>query len=205
MRQFDGFWLPDDEQHLAAMAADYQGDKRAQALAHVKQWRTAIDVGAHVGLWSFHLLRKFQRVVAFEPVEEHRSCFHRNVPSGPRRWSLYGVALGAQPGMVGMQRSGISSADMWVEGEGNIPMHRLDDYEIDDVDFLKVDCAGGELEALRGAVATLERWKPVVSVEQKAGKPTARGLPERGAVAFLEGLGARVLAENGGVIVLGWA
>lgn len=205
MRLWDGFWLPDDEQHLAPMAGDYQADKRAQALAHVKSWRTAVDVGAHCGLWSFHLLRKFQQVIAFEPVEEHRNCFHRNVPGAPRRWSLYGVALGAAPGMVAMERSGITSADCWVAGPGDVPMHRLDDYQIPELDFLKVDCAGGELEVLRGAVATLERWKPIVSVEQKEGKPTARGLPERGAVRFLEGMGAKVLNENGGVFVLGWA
>lgn len=202
MKQVGAVWLPDDEQHLLALAADYQGDKREAALAHVKAWRTAIDAGAHCGLWARHLQHRFRAVHAFEPVEANRDCFARNVEGA--HVYLYACALGDDERRVGMATAPGSSADSAIAGGGDIPMHRLDDFDLDEVDFLKIDCVGYELEVLRGAQRTLERCRPCVSVEQKVGYPTRFGLPERGAVPFLEGLGAVLRAEKNGVYVLSW-
>lgn len=203
MTRVGEIWLPDGEQHLLALAADYQGDKRDAALRWVKAWRTAIDVGAHCGLWARHLVSRFVAVHAFEPVAENGECFGRNVPAANAY--LYACALGSGSGRVGMGKVPGSSADSAITGTGDIPMHRLDDFDLQEVDFLKVDCVGYELEVLRGARETLERCRPCVSVEQKVGYPERFGLPARGAVRFLEELGAQLRGEKNGVYVLSWA
>lgn len=202
MKAVDGVWLPDGEQHLVAgMVADYQGDKRAQAMDWVKERRHAIDVGAHCGLWSRHLVKDFLLVYAFEPAAENQLCFYVNVPRGAL---LYETALGASSCNVRMEIDPRSSAASRVAGAGDIEMSRLDEYEFENVDFIKVDCCGYELPVLHGAIKTLKRWRPCISVEQKPQHAKRFGFPALGAVKFLERLGAKQRAEKSGVYVLSW-
>jgi hypothetical protein len=87
-----------------------------------------------------------------------------------------------------------------VKGEGDIPMITLDSLALDEVDFIKADCEGFELFALRGAVDTILRCKPVIIVEQKPGRAQKFGLLETEAVTFLEdlGVGYKVVKEMSG-------
>lgn len=208
-----GVYLPPGETHLVEWMTKmnrrvdgkltYQLHKLEAALDLVRDFRTAVDVGAHVGLWSMHLVKRFQRVEAVEPVAIHRELFLRNVQAG--NVSLHACALGEQAGSVSMKTSPHSSGDTVVAGEGDIPMVRLDDLlALEDVDFIKLDCEGYELHALRGAEQLLVRCKPVICVEQKPGKAQGFGLPQTGAVAYLQSLGAKVRKEMSGDFLLSW-
>jgi hypothetical protein len=91
MKQVGGVWLPDHEEHLIAWMRNrnevvdgkltYQHHKLQEAMKWVRNWRTAVDVGAHCGLWSMHLAKRFKQLHAFEPVADHRECFAKNVPT----------------------------------------------------------------------------------------------------------------------------
>lgn len=97
-----------------------------------------------------------------------------------------------------------SSGDSYVKGEGDIHMKRLDDFDILDVDFIKLDTEGHELFCLRGGEEMLKRWKPVICVEQKPGKAQQFGLKETGAVTYLQGLGAKLRLTMSGDFFLSW-
>lgn len=209
MKQFGGWYFPDHEQHLLdwmqndrhAQEVDgrlsYQWHKLSLALRYCKNFRVAVDVGAHIGLMSWHLIKLFGRVYAFEPIEEHRRCFVRNTsdlpedvtmlpmlgyrvrPDGktlnlPADLSAPGCdvalmpcALGAKPGLVSLTTRPSSSGDTYVSGPGDIDMRTLDSFELPAMDFLKIDVEGFEAEVIKGAASTLARCKPVVLVEQK--------------------------------------
>lgn len=213
MKQFGGVWLPDHEVHLIDWMKKmnrivdgkqtYQYHKLEAALEHVKAWRTAIDVGAHCGLWAMHLAKRFDTLHCFEPVEAHRECLLLNLAGAPNV-HVYPAALGEREGRVAIHTSTGSSGDSWIDGEGEIPLIRLDPLLLADVDFVKLDCEGYELFALRGGEETLKRCRPCVIVEQKPGNAQKFGLPERGAVDYLQGLGARVRWEHAGDFVLSW-
>ena len=89
MFQHQGIWLPDGEKHfpdwmtkngeIVDGRGTYQIRKLRAAMEHCRQFRVAVDVGAHVGLWSMQLLKRFARLHAFEPVAEFRACYERNV------------------------------------------------------------------------------------------------------------------------------
>jgi FkbM family methyltransferase len=214
MKEYQGWWLPSGEEHLQQWMAHpknrmilngrqaYQGRKQEQAFALCKNFRTAVDVGAHVGFWSYNMAAKFEMVHAFEPVVEHRLCFERNVHA--RNVALYARALGEQQGMVSIFSAPTSSGDSWVSGKGGIPMDRLDDHSIANVDLIKIDCEGYELHVLRGAEDTLTRCHPVVVVEQKPGRAEKFGLPSTGAVDYLRSLGAKLRTEISGDYYLSW-
>lgn len=209
MKDFRGIWLPDHEQHLVDHLArsalvggkpGYQHDKLRRALDFAPGRRVAVDVGAHCGLWSRHLVGVFDVVHAFEPVTENAECFEMNVQGA----HLYRMALGRDRRDVSMITQDGSSGDSAVCGHGGIPMRALDEFDFHNVDFVKVDCIGYELEVLRGAEQTLVRNRPCVCVEQKPGYAAHFGLPETGAVEYLQGLGAVLRAAMSGVYILSW-
>lgn len=215
MIEIDGIWYPDGETHLPQHMArrprrvdgkpTYQYHKLEAALAHVRRWRSAVDVGAHVGLWSMHLARRFETLHAFEPVAAHRACFRRNVLA--RNVVLYGTALGAERGRVALAPalSGHSGSTAVQPGvAGKVALARLDDWGLEAVDFLKLDCEGYELFTLQGAEATLRRCHPVVIVEQKPGRAQRYGLGETEAVGFLQDLGAQLRQVIAGDYILSW-
>jgi hypothetical protein len=106
--------------------------------------------------------------------------------------------------MVAIHTADSSSGDSWVNGEGDIPLKRLDSFDLHDVDFIKLDCEGFEVFALRGGEETLKRCHPVVCVEQKPGRAQKFGLQETEAVTYLQSLGAKLLHKMSGDYILGW-
>ena len=221
MKKVDGWYFPDGESHLPQWMANpkvrmmlngraaYQGQKQVAAMDLCKNFRRAIDVGGHVGLWSFNLAHRFARVEAFEPVAAHRECFFENIPQAsademddhgndPIDVFLHACALGDREGSVSIRTEPTSSGDSRVDGPGNIPMRRLDSFGFTDVDLIKIDCEGYELFVLRGAEEILARCKPVVIVEQKPGHAQKYGLGERDAVPYLESMGYKVAKEMAG-------
>lgn len=215
MKHFGGWAFPDHEQHLIEWLSKvnetvdgrlrYQGKKQDLALSFCKRKRVAVDVGAHVGLWSYYLAIKFDHLHAFEPVAAHRQCFDMNVPDPlADDVTLHACALGDHEGSISMHTSQGSSGDSWVSGEGDIPLRTLDGFDLQDVDFIKIDCEGGELAVLKGAEQTLLRCKPCIIVEQKPGRAQKFGLTETAAVDYLQSLGAQLKAQKSGDYILAW-
>lgn len=221
MKQSHGWFFPDHEQHLPEWLGKsgvlkegrfaYQWNKINAALSYVEKknpagGRTAVDVGGHIGLWSYYLAHVFDQVHAFEPVAEHRACFELNTKDFTNI-TLHACALGApetDDAMVSIHTSKGSSGDSWVNGKGSIPIKRLDSFGLTNVDFIKLDCEGYELFALQGGQQLLLDNKPVVIVEQKPGRAQKFGLKETQAVDYLRALGATLKAEMSGDFILVW-
>lgn len=200
MKEWRGLWLPDGEKHLIEWMQKvnkivdgkptYQFHKLEAALRNVTKWRVAVDVGAHCGLWSMHLVKRFERVFAFEPVAAHRQCFEMNVPQGA---VLAPCALGDRDDLISIHSEPTSSGNSWVNGKGEIPMRRLDFYELQNVDFIKIDVEGGEELVIKGGLETIKRCRPVMIVEQKGHAASTFGLDKTGAIRLLESIGMKSL------------
>jgi FkbM family methyltransferase len=208
MKDVNGIWLPDHEQHLLEYAAKgdngkwtYQLHKLLEAYKYSKGTTLAIDVGGHCGLWSKELVKLFDNVVAFEPVQEHRECYVKNVKAN--NYTLHPVALGEKEGTCSIHTSKGSSGDSWVDGTGDIPVKTLDSFNLDP-DFIKLDCEGYEYFALKGGEEMLKRAKPCIIVEQKPGKAKNFGLKETQAVTYLLSLGAKLRGSIAGDYILSW-
>jgi FkbM family methyltransferase len=209
-----GWWFPDHEIHMIEWMVKrnepmdgrltYQYHKLTAAMKHVQNWRVAVDVGGHVGLWSAHLAKRFGAVMAFEPLEVHRECFRMNVLHP--NVTLYPEALGESEQTVHMDAPRGSTGGTHVADAGEAAqMRRLDDYGMQNVDFMKLDCEGYELHVLRGAEETLKRCKPAIIVEQKPGRAESFGLGRTDAVSYLQSLGAKLHKELGGDFIMSWA
>jgi FkbM family methyltransferase len=206
-----GWWFTDEEAHFPAWIENknqlidgrlaYQGHKLMPSLEYCRQFRTAVDVGGHVGTFSFYLAKRFERVHSFEPVARFRECFVRNVEA--KNVELHPLALGAAPAMVGMHIVPEDTGGTYVSGVGDVQMVTLDSLGLEDVDYLKIDCEGAEEAVILGGMETIKRCRPVCMVEQKQ-KIMGRNYGTAGtpAVDRLVELGARVVREISGDFIL---
>ena len=203
MLEHNGIWLPDGETHLqTVMIGDtYQLRKYKTALEYTPNRYRALDIGAHCGLWSRQMVQEFRIVEAFEPVPEHGECFVKNVKSG---YHLHRIAVGAGQKKIGIEAESGSSGDSHV-GEGDdYNMHTIDEYNFQDVSFIKIDCEGYEYFIVKGAEETIKENKPTIIVEQKPGKAQRYGLKETQAVDLLKSWGMTLKAEDVGDYILAW-
>lgn len=210
---FDRTWrLPDGETHLVNWMLNrnqrvdgrltYQYHKYEAARDQCKQRHVALDIGAHVGLWSYWMARDFQKLIAFEPKPSHVECWHANMAAYDNA-ILHEVALGNERRKIGLKTGPSSSGDTSVDlSASDVPMCKLDDYKLRDVDLIKIDCEGYEAFVLEGARETLTRCKPVLIVEQKPGHGQRYGRGEHDAVTLLEAMGATMVWEYAGDYVL---
>ena len=201
-----GWWLPKEDQHFEGYFSQsvQVGDKRLyqpqhidRCFHHIKNRKhTAIDVGGHCGFWSFYLGGNFKKVYAFEPVEIFRECFKKNIPHG--NVELLPVALGNENGFVSMnvelENTGATHVSSNTNDLNKVELKKLDDYELTDVDFIKIDVEGYENQVVLGAKETLLRNKPIIIVEQK-GFSYRFNEKEFEAVDTLKSYGAKVIDQ----------
>lgn len=134
-------------------------------IQYCKRRRIAVDVGAHIGLWSKPLAERFQKVWAFEPVQENMECLRRNVTAANVEFIECALSEYADS-LCEMTLPDSSNSGCWYMRAGfQTPMTTLDSCAIDDVDLLKIDVEGAEGSVLKGAIETLKRFHPVVVFE----------------------------------------
>jgi FkbM family methyltransferase len=214
MFEFQGIWFPDGEKHLPEWMAKngelvdgkgtYQIKKWRACIPWIREWRVAVDVGAHVGLWTMQMAKRFENVIAFEPMEHIRACFLRNV-TRMDRITLYPLALGAEAGKVAMHYTPESSGNTHIIAGDSVEMKPLDDYGLEHVDFVKIDCEGAELGVVRGAEETIRRCRPCMIIEQKPHRLGPNfGLTGTPAVDLVRSWGAQLRKAIGGDYIVSW-
>jgi FkbM family methyltransferase len=137
---------------------------------------TAVDAGAWWGPWTYWLSRRADRVWSFEPNPEMAANLRRVVG---RNVSVEEVALSDHEGDAtlhvptgrGPDALGTLHAEHGAPGSQPVPVHTstLDQFELDDVRFVKIDVENHEEQMLRGAAGTLDHFHPnlLVEIEQR--------------------------------------
>ena len=200
MKQFAGLWYPDADEltkNFKARAQTepfYRADRFHDAMKHVKQWRGAVECGAHVGEWSRELATRFERVVAIEMNPASAECLRANLPAHPNV-IVVNHAVGAHGGQVQISGKKNSMGNM-VAGDGeDVWLDRLDDLtavkETAAIDYLNVHVNGYELEVLLGAKETIAKHCPVTTVVIKRALADYGATPED-IFKFMDRVGYRV-------------
>jgi len=158
-------WIRSDNGAWDGPTQDWMTSHRDKYLKHCKNKRTVICAGGNLGLYPRLLSNHFQRVIAFEPDAFNFHCMVNNCAK--KNIIKINAALGSVHECVGMKlNEGFNNVGMHqVDGEGIIPSMVLDDFDLPDVDLLQFDMEGYEFHAVTGAINTIIRCKPVISVE----------------------------------------
>lgn len=183
-----GWYLPKSDTYFAQFIPGpapkkngFQREHLHEALKYVKQWRIAIDVGAHVGFWTWDMAHKFERVYAFEAAPDTYDCLVKNI-ADCNNVTTAQLAIGVKTGRAILNedpsRPPGNTGSRWItpmdenqigklglaSAEG-IPMIPLDSLTFDALDFLKIDVEGFELQVLQGAKQLIAKFRPVIIME----------------------------------------
>jgi FkbM family methyltransferase len=139
---------------------------------HVHAGDVAVDVGAHIGIHTMHLcslVGESGRVVAIEPqIKLFRELFYNVAANGFGNATLLFNAAGEGRGRVELGPMNMANEGArGLDGGGRefVEMCVLDSLELYQLDFLKIDVNGMEMEVLRGAEKTIERLRPKILIE----------------------------------------
>ncbi len=218
-----GWWLPKTDTYLykAFMSgkrrkgrSTYQYTKLSACLEIIPEnrRRVVLDVGSNIGTWTYHLVDHFNYVHCFEPVKVNQDCWIRNL-GGYNNTVLYDVALGDEDEQVKMLVSNICTAWAYIPGSKNnhtdkpkeahkdviiedVNVECMDNYNFENIDFIKIDVEGYELNVLKGAKETILRNKPYILLEQRVNDTCG--------VKFLENLGMYLIFVVQGDYFMGW-
>jgi len=128
-----------------------------------------VDVGAHMGFFTLKVARKVRKVMAVEPDPTNFKFLELNIRLNKLRDKvvLCNLALGERDGQIYLDRSGYGFGRSKVTTKRTdwlIEMRSVDSFVeemgVDKVDLIKIDTEGSEVEILRGAGKTLQRYKP---------------------------------------------
>ena len=89
-------------------------------------------------------------------------------------------------------------------GAGETEIYRLDDLDLDEVDYIKMDCEGYEYRILQGAEQTICRCRPVVVVEQKPHDAYSDQYGQFAAIELMQSWGMLRLDQVKDDWIMGW-
>jgi len=129
---------------------------------------TAVDIGAWLGPWTSRLLRHADHVVAVEPTPALARRLRETFPTV----QVVEAAISDHVGTATLHLPaagaivGTSSLEDPDQGDPvEVERTTLDELELTDVRFVKLDIEGHELPALRGAERTVRRDRPLLLIE----------------------------------------
>lgn len=182
----------------------YQRQQLDEALARVKDFSVAVDIGAHVGLMTRALAERFDRVHSFEPSAETFECLLANTKHLPNV-TIYNVALGEKECLVDIEPVKTNSGDVQLlpNQAGVTPMHKLDRYNLPACGLMKLDVQGYERLVLEGARETILAHAPVILYEEEPEGKLRRQFDRVGSCGkFLGRMGASEVARIGNDVVM---
>jgi|TARA_B100001093_G_C26394309_1_gene828440 FkbM family methyltransferase len=159
IEKINGFWVPSNDIHIEQWKSGQpftQNKCLNKFLKHCevqnKKMKTVIDVGAWCGTWSKAIEPYAEKVIAFEPDKTHFECLQKNctINCHPRM-----EAVGSEIKEISLTEDNFTQAKR-VDRQGDIRMTTLDNLNCQDVDMIKIDVEGYEMEVLKGAKNTLK-------------------------------------------------
>jgi FkbM family methyltransferase len=161
-------WIVGAGNHVAWLGL-YEHQKQQTFTRLVRPGSVVYDIGAHAGFYTLlasRLVGETGQVVAFEPLPRNIDFLKAHLRlNDVRNVRVLAAAVGDHEGPSSFQEH--SSSYMGRLGAGQhlrvltVAIDQLVDRgEIPPPDWIKLDIEGGELHALQGAQATLERYHP---------------------------------------------
>ncbi len=128
--------------------------------------RVLVQAGGHCGMFVKLYSEIFESVYTFEPDPINFYCLTKNVTN--TNTIKIQSCLGNSHSLVSMshnKKTSVNSGAFNIDGEGTIPTFKIDDLNLPVCDLIHLDIEGFEGFAIKGALETIKRCKPVVALE----------------------------------------
>ena len=192
MQLVDGYYIPDGDlakHHNARSVIEHDQNLHKKVLEFSTARNHMVDVGGNVGRWSIEFAKHFKIVSAFEPAPYHIDCFTQNCHQYTNiNLFPYGLSNENKKGTLEViVPEHFGSTRVNTDADGHIVLKTLDEHKFNNVDVLKIDVEGEELNVMKGAVATIKKCAPVIVIERCVFNQGRQG--KQATHDFLEALG----------------
>ncbi len=134
-----------------------------------------VEAGANIGAHTLPLAKLVGdkgRVLAFEPQRAVFQILNANLAMNAiGNVHAYHEGLGAQAGSLRVpvmdyaEVNNVGGVALGAEGGDVVAIKPLDDYNLERLDFLKIDVEGMEIDVLKGADKSIAAFRPILYVE----------------------------------------
>ena len=130
----------------------------------------------------------FKNVISFEPDVLNFNFLQTNVAqNNVTNATLHNKALSSKPGMVSTVAH--SRGCIYTVDGGTIESIQLDSLNLENIDYIKIDVEGHELDVLKGCENTIRVNKPVIEFEYNGLADRLFGVKYEDISEFLNKLG----------------
>lgn len=169
-----------------------------EILKHVKKFDVCVQAGGATGVWPVEFAKHFEQVYTFEPDPTNYAALEKNIEDrGVKNINYRHTGLGEKEKNIKIVRDDCHvdnyGAGYAVEG-GETPCITIDSLNLDACDLMQLDIEGYELNALKGAQKTIEKYKPTIVLEVKP-HPQLNGRNYREAADYLLSIGYKETAH----------
>ena len=181
MDKYRDLWIPTGDTKTAP--ANYkEWEEKGQAILDlVPEKGICIQAGGNFGYFAIKLAEHFDRVYTWEPAPDTWDCMVKNIEELSEhqdRIVMFKEALGAKTAKATILKETPGNAgalQLQYSDEGEFSVSCVDDLELPRCDLMWLDIEGFELEALGGAKETIQKYKPVIVIENKGLIPRMGG------------------------------
>lgn len=198
----NGIWILSNDTHLSAWVAefgrlDFDGHLLPHVAARINPDDVVIDGGAFIGDHTYCYGQRALNgtVYAFEPNKAAYVCLAKNVSSMPNV-KPFNCGLGSSESWASMNLNSNAGASHLSGGKG-VKIITIDSLNLSKLNLIKLDIEGYELEALKGAEATIARCRPWLVLEFNTGALEQAGTSEEELLKWLFDRGYQITGEVG--------
>jgi FkbM family methyltransferase len=165
----NGIAVIDGDSHISRWVEeegrlDHDQNALPLILEHIKEGDVVIDAGAFIGDHTIAYTKAVGTkgsVIAFEPNPAAFKCLLHNCPNA----NLFNYGLGSGTRSAFLQMSENAGASSLGESGEEVRLMCLDELNLDRLDFIKLDVEGYEVEALKGGINLINKFRPKMWIE----------------------------------------
>lgn len=154
-------------------------------LEHIEKGDYVVDAGAFIGDHTIAYLKAVGptgQVIAFEPNREAYQCLLHNCPKA----DCIFAGLGDKEQKLRFATDGnVGASHICGLGDKKVDIVTLDSYNLNRLDFFKLDVEGFEISALVGATKTILKHRPMMWVEVNEGALQRNGKTPLDLLSFI--------------------
>lgn len=132
-----------------------------------KSKNTVVQAGGNIGIFPYYLSKYFKEVITFEPVPKNITCLYNNTKYISNIQAIE-KGLGDKcfsAEIIKEQKGNSGAIQLEYCSYSKIKIIPLDSIKLTNLDLLWLDLEGFEARALIGAFTHIEKFKPVIVIE----------------------------------------
>lgn len=158
-------WPSADEGAWKGPSAEWVSTHRDGYLEFCRGNNVVVQAGGNCGLYPKLFAKHFKRVYTFEPDAFNFHCLVNNCQE--HNIIKINAALGDTNRLVGINNGNKGNTGTFTINtqEGFIPTFTVDQLALDACDLIQLDIEGYEVYAIKGALETIKKYRPVITLE----------------------------------------